>query len=58
MKYLLLDNEAFITLEKCGAWYVVQLRNPAGEVAEKFRGDDYDNALATFDDFCEKGKKL
>ena len=58
MKHELLDNDAFVTLEKYGMWYQVQLRGPDGEVADKCRCDDYEDALSIFDDFCEKGKKL
>ena len=57
-KHQLLDNEAFVTLEQCGMWYVVQLRDPAGEVREKLRFDDPDDANEAFNEFCEIGKTL
>lgn len=43
-KIKVFKNGASAMLEKCGMWYVTNVRAPNGEMIDKMRCDDYQSA--------------
>lgn len=55
-KIKLYKSGAYATMDKSGMWYEVLARNPAGEVIDKIRCDDYRDALDYYRAFSALAK--
>lgn len=57
-KFKLFDNDAYASIEKLfpSGMYLVECRGSNGEMLDKMRCDDYQNALAYYKAFCKLAK--